>query len=195
MHNPFLPITEGLLAGAVFCPSPNYNDRPPQASVELLVIHGISLPAGHFGGPFIHQLFTNCLNTNAHHSFCQLQDVQVSAHVLIERDGTLTQFVPFHKRAWHAGVSHWQGRPGCNDFSIGIELEGTDDLPYEPVQYRQLIRVTCALMAAFPALNPDTVVGHCDVAPGRKTDPGKAFDWANFRQALLHSTEHKERPC
>lgn len=180
----FSCITDGRLSGAVFCPSPNCNDRPAQTAVDLLVIHGISLPAGRFGGPFIHQLFTNCLDETADDSFADLKGLEVSAHLLIERNGAVTQFVPFHKRAWHAGVSCWQGRSNCNDFSIGIELEGTDDQPYETAQYQQLARVSRALMAHFPGLTPDRIVGHSDIAPGRKTDPGPAFDWAAWRRLL-----------
>lgn len=184
MFDLFSCITDGRLSGAVFCSSPNCNDRPAQTAVDLLVIHGISLPAGCFGGPCIHQLFTNCLDVSADASLRDLEGLEVSAHLLIERNGTVTQFVPFHKRAWHAGVSCWQGRSNCNDFSIGIELEGTDGQAYDPRQYQQLARVTCSLMAHFPGLTPDRIVGHSDIAPGRKTDPGAAFDWAAYRRLL-----------
>ena len=172
----------GLLLGARQVPSPNCDDRPPGQAPELLVVHGISLPPGEFGGPWIDALFTNQLPRDAHPYFAAIADLRVSAHLLVRRDGTLVQYVPFHRRAWHAGASHWRGRERCNDFSIGIELEGTDSAPYEPAQYAALARVVALLSRAYPGLSPDALVGHSDVAPGRKSDPGIAFDWP-----LLHT--------
>ena len=177
-------IIDGWLDFATSCPSPNCNDRISGADVDLLVIHNISLPAGQFGTPYIRQLFTNCLNPDAHESFADIAGLQVSSHLLIARDGSVTQFVPFHRRAWHAGVSEWQGREGCNDFSIGIELEGTDDLPYDARQYAMLAEVTRLLMQDYQKLTPETITGHSNIAPGRKTDPGDAFDWGHYRSLL-----------
>ncbi|CAM3578615.1 1,6-anhydro-N-acetylmuramyl-L-alanine amidase AmpD [Parendozoicomonas haliclonae] len=179
-----MKISQGWLDQAQKCPSPNHNLRPDSSEIGLLVIHNISLPAGHFGGPHIEQLFTNCLDVSAHPSFEEIAGLEVSAHLLIRRDGTLIQFVPFHLRAWHAGVSCWEGREACNDFSIGIELEGTDTTPFEQAQYQALAGVTEALFQAYPNLTPDTITGHSDIAPGRKTDPGEAFDWEYYRSLL-----------
>ena len=152
--------------------------------MDLVVVHGISLPPGRFGGPWVERLFLGRLDPEAHPSFRELAGLRVSAHLFIRRDGELVQFVPLERRAWHAGRSCHEGREGCNDFSVGIELEGTDELPYEPVQYRVLAAVCRELMRRFPALSPERVVGHCHVAPGRKTDPGPAFDWALLRRLL-----------
>jgi AmpD protein len=152
-------------------------------------VHGISLPPGEFGGGHIAELFTNRLDPGAHPYFAEIAHLRVSAHLLIRRDGELLQFVPFHQRAWHAGVSSFEGRNACNDFSVGIELEGVDDLPYEPVQLERLAAVIRALSRAYPAIRPDRVVGHSDVAPGRKTDPGPAFDWRR-----LHALLEPHRP-
>jgi len=170
-------LPEGRLQEARYVASPNCDDRPDEARIELLVVHGISLPPGEFGGPYIEQLFTNRLDYAAHPYFESLRGLEVSSHLLIRRDGELVQFVPFQRRAWHAGVSSFQGRSRCNDFSIGVELEGSDDAPYTEVQYAVLARVARALQAAYPDLHTDRMVGHCDIAPGRKTDPGPAFDW------------------
>lgn len=157
--------------------SPNWNDRPDPAAIELVVIHGISLPPGEFGGRYVHDLFLNRLDTAAHPSFASLEGLKVCSHLLISRRGAVTQFVPFHRRAWHAGVSSWRRRPGCNDYSIGIELEGADDRDYTASQYRRLTAVLEALLRRYPRLSPEAVVGHLEVAPGRKTDPGPGFDW------------------
>lgn len=157
--------------------SPNCNERPDHTDISLIVVHNISLPAGQFGGPYIEQLFSNCLDCSCHESFADLENVEVSSHLFISRTGQLTQFVPFNRRAWHAGVSSFQGVDNCNDYSIGIELEGTDELPYEEVQYETLISVCRQMMDFYPAITRDRVVGHSDIAPGRKTDPGPAFDW------------------
>ena len=164
--------------------SPNCDGRPEDCDIDLVVIHGISLPPGKFGGDDIERLFTNTLDPNTHPYFRELEGLQVSAHLLIRRDGERVQFVPFHERAWHAGESCFEGRNRCNDFSIGIELEGTDDQPYETVQIRVLVEVVRALCEAYPGLAPDRVVGHSDIAPGRKTDPGPHFDWAGFKDLL-----------
>lgn len=177
----------GWLYPATHCPSPNFNERPPGALVDLLVIHNISLPPGQFGCGYVAALFTNSLDCALHPAFAELRDLQVSAHLLIERDGAVTQFVPFVARAWHAGVSYFQGRDNCNDFSVGIELEGTDLDPYECVQYATLAAVTRALQATYPGITAERIVGHCDIAPTRKTDPGPAFDWRLFRQLLAQS--------
>jgi len=166
------------------CPSPNFNARPAGVCIDLLVIHGISLPAGHYGGPFIEALFLNQLDPHAHASFADLRDLRVSAHFLIRRDGALVQFVSTDDRAWHAGVSSFEGRSGCNDFSIGIELEGCDDEPYASFQYERLIGLTRVLCATYPGITPQRIVGHCDIAPGRKTDPGARFDWSGYRAGL-----------
>lgn len=172
---------DGIVEGARYIPSPNCDERPPGAAVELLVIHSISLPPGKFGGPHIARLFTNTLDYNAHPYFDGLRGLRVSAHFLIRRRGGLIQFVPCGKRAWHAGVSSWRGRPCCNDFSVGVELEGTDDRPFTVSQYRSLERLVRVLVAAYPI---QAAVGHCDIAPGRKTDPGPHFDWSRVPAAL-----------
>jgi len=173
---------DGLIEDIRQLPSPNYDERPPDARIELLVIHNISLPPGEFGGPGIIELFTNRLDPAAHPYYAQIAGRRVSAHVLIRRDGAAIQFVSFAKRAWHAGVSTWRGRSRCNDFSIGIELEGTDDVPFAPVQYERLAQVTRALKARYPIAD---IVGHSDVAAGRKTDPGPHFDWPHYRALLV----------
>ena len=178
-------IVAGWLQGVTRHPSPNCDPRPPESAIDLLVIHNISLPPGKFGGPWIDRLFTNTLDTHAHPWFQDnLVGVQVSAHALIRRDGALIQYVSFDQRAWHAGVSCFDGLERCNDFSIGIELEGTDELPFEPVQYQTLATLTRALMSAYPAINRQRITGHCDIAPGRKTDPGRCFSWQRYRQLL-----------
>lgn len=177
----------GWLQHVRHCPSPNFNQRPADSTVDLLVIHNISLPPGEFGGGYVEQLFTNCLDCSAHSAFAELRDLRVSAHVLIDRRGELTQFVSFHERAWHAGKSCYAGRDNCNDFSIGIELEGTDTLPYSPAQYHNLAAVTLALLKHFPGMRYDRIVGHSDIAPARKTDPGLAFDWAGYLQLITGS--------
>jgi AmpD protein len=179
-----LDRASGWCRDARRCPSPNFNARPDGVSIELLVIHGISLPSGHYGGPHIEALFLNQLDPDAHSSFASVCDLRVSAHFLIRRDGALVQFVSTRDRAWHAGVSSFEGRSACNDFSIGIELEGCDHEPYEPTQYLTLVALTRELCAAYPEISPARIVGHCDIAPGRKTDPGSSFDWAGYRAAL-----------
>jgi N-acetyl-anhydromuramoyl-L-alanine amidase len=160
--------TTGLIEGVNFIASANFNERPPNTEIDLIVIHGISLPAGDFGGDEVQKLFLNQHPT---------MTLRVSAHVFIRRDGTIIQFVPFQYRAWHAGVSQWQARENCNDFSIGIELEGTDTLPYDEIQYQHLNKLIIALMQCYPAITKKRIVGHSDIAPGRKTDPGPQFCW------------------
>jgi N-acetyl-anhydromuramoyl-L-alanine amidase len=174
-----MAIVQGWLSFATRCPSPHFDQRPAAAVVDLLIVHSISLPRGVFHTPYVHDLFLGQLAVNAHPELALLASLKVSAHVLIDRDGVVTQFVSFDHRAWHAGVSEFQGRKKCNDFSIGIELEGADDIPYEDVQYAALNDIIRLLDEHYPIKH---VVGHCDVAPGRKTDPGAAFDWAKLRK-------------
>ena len=174
----------GLLDAARQQPSPNCDERPPDSDIDLLVIHAISLPAGEFGGPWIDDLFGNCLDPAVHPDFVPICGLQVSAHALIRRDGSITQYVPFHRRAWHAGASCHAGRECCNDFSIGIELEGCDEQPFKAIQYTRLAELARALFAAYPDINPQRITGHSDIAPGRKTDPGPHFDWQRL-YALL----------
>jgi AmpD protein len=171
----------GMAVGARSVPSPNCDERPPGVAPELIVVHGISLPPGEFGGPWIDQLFTNTLAPGLHPYFASLAGLRVSAHALVRRDGEVVQYVPFTRRAWHAGESSWRGRPRCNDFSIGIELEGTDAMPYSDAQYTALARLVAALLTAYPSLDAEALAGHSDIAPGRKTDPGPAFDWPRLR--------------
>ncbi len=174
----------GLLDAARQVASPNHDERPEAAIPELIVVHCISLPPGRFGGPHIEALFTNCLDPEAHPYFAEICGLEVSAHALIRRDGEVVQFVPFHRRAWHAGPSCFEGRERCNDFSVGIELEGTDEGDYEPVQYERLAELVRALGDAYPTLAGAPMVGHSDIAPGRKTDPGPGFDWSRLHAAL-----------
>lgn len=181
------PQPAGLLSNARFVASPNHNARPAGSEVSLLVIHNISLPPGQFGTGCVEQFFCNRLDWQAHPYFQSIEGMEVSAHLLIERSGTLIQFVPLHQRAWHAGRSCFEGLENCNDFSIGIELEGTDDQPYSDAQYASLVEVTRQLQQRFPGITNARIVGHSDIAPGRKTDPGPAFDWARFRAQLLHA--------
>ena len=172
-----LDTDKAWLKGVRHSPSPYCDERPEGVDVDLLVIHGISLPPGKFGGPYIDQLFTHKLDKNADPYFADIADLQVSAHLLIRRTGELIQYVSFLQRAWHAGESSFRGRCRCNDFSIGIELEGCDTVPYTPEQYQRLRQVVAILRQAWPILTDDRIVAHSDIAPGRKTDPGQAFDW------------------
>ena len=169
---------EGLIESARQVASPNCDERPAGCAIELIVIHAISLPPGEFGGPAIEALFTNRLDCASHPYYAALAGLEVSAHFLIRRGGELVQFVPCGKRAWHAGVSSWRGRAACNDFSIGIELEGADDVTFEDAQYAALCALARALFARYPIAES---VGHSAIAPGRKTDPGPHFDWARYR--------------
>ena len=180
----FYTVTDHKLDQAEQIPSPNCDLRPSSATLDLIVIHNISLPPGQFGNGYIENFFCNQLNCDSHPYFESLRQMRVSSHLLINRDGKVIQFVAFNQRAWHAGQSCYQGRQACNDFSIGIELEGTDTDPYEMVQYSSLVAVTQALISTYPTLSIDAIVGHCDIAPERKTDPGEAFDWQQYRQQL-----------
>jgi len=179
-----MKITDGLLNNTQFIASPNHNDYPVDSDVDLLVIHSISLPPGVFGGDEIVKLFTNTLDVNQHPYFKEIDGLKVSAHVLIRRDGQCIQFVPFTNRAWHAGVSQFQGREACNDFSIGIELEGTADGEFTPAQYKTLANITNALVKHYPKITRARIVGHSDIAPGRKRDPGTEFDWKKYFNLL-----------
>lgn len=174
----------GLLDAAEQRESPNQDARPPGAQPELIVVHCISLPPGEFGGPYIDELFTNRLDPGAHPYFSEIAGLEVSAHLLIRRDGRMVQYVPFHRRAWHAGVSCYEDREACNDFSIGIELEGTDEGDYESAQYSALVDVIEALCEAYPKLSPARLAGHSDIAAGRKKDPGPGFDWQRIDNML-----------
>jgi N-acetyl-anhydromuramoyl-L-alanine amidase len=177
-------VETGWLRSARRVESPNYDARPPGVSTDLIVIHGISLPPGEFGGPWVDRLFTNTLPAEGHPYFATIADRKVSSHLLIDRHGRLTQYVPFHARAWHAGASSYEGRTACNDFSIGIELEGTDTSPYEDAQYRSLARIVCVLCETYPDLSPGRIAGHSDIAPGRKSDPGQSFDWPRLKTLI-----------
>jgi N-acetyl-anhydromuramoyl-L-alanine amidase len=183
----------GLLAGVRQVLSPHFDARPKDVVPALVVIHGISLPAGEFGGPWIDQLFAGNLPAEAHPSFLETAALRVSAHALIRRDGSITQYVPFGMRAWHAGQSQYQGRSGCNDFSIGIELEGTDTTPYTDAQYESLAALVGALLSTYHTLSAERVAGHSDIAPGRKTDPGPVFEWARFRALLAEHQQATEK--
>ena len=179
-----------------FRSSPHFDERPVETDISLLVIHNISLPAGQFADTpehsFIDALFMGTLDCTAHASFASLQGVRVSAHCVIWRDGRIFQYVPFEKRAWHAGISQFAGRERCNDFSIGIELEGSDDLPYTDEQYQSLISLTKFIMSQHPAITIERIVGHCDIAPGRKTDPGTAFDWMRYRDTVVEWDKQRD---
>ena len=175
---------QGLIEPARQCPSPNCDERADGVVPELLIVHGISLPPGKFGGPEIEQLFTNQLDWESHPYFKEIRGLEVSSHLLIRRDGELIQFVPFSKRAWHAGDSAFRGRSCCNDFSIGIELEGEDETPYSDAQYEVLVAVSNALLDAYPRLSGRKIAAHSDIAPGRKTDPGPAFDWLRLYDGI-----------
>ena len=174
----------GWLQSVAVFRSPNCNARPEGARVRLVVVHGISLPPGEYGGGHIQDFFCNRLEPDLHPYFRTIHEMTVSAHCLVERDGRILQFVSFDERAWHAGESEWCGEAGCNDFSIGIELEGCDDDPYEAAQYDSLAALIRALRLRYPAIAADAVTGHSDIAPGRKTDPGPAFDWARLKALL-----------
>jgi AmpD protein len=170
-------VKTGLLTGVKQVLSPFFDERPAGVSPELIVLHGISLPPGEFGGPWIARLFTGSLPPAVHPYFAEVAGFRVSAHLLIRRDGEVVQFVSLNDRAWHAGKSSWQGREACNDYSIGIECEGSDDIPYDDSQYAALRNLLPMLLDAYPAITAGRIVGHSDVAPGRKTDPGPSFDW------------------
>lgn len=174
----------GLFDAIPYIPSPHCDERPKDTLIDTIVIHGISLPPGEFGNGMIENLFLGQLDTSLHPYFQSIASLKVSSHLFINRQGLMVQFVPMVKRAWHAGASEFQGRARCNDFSIGIELEGTDEMPYEKIQYAQLSRVLRVLMRNYASISRDRIVGHSDVAPGRKTDPGPFFDWNHLDQLL-----------
>ena len=176
-------IENHKLLGAKWRPSTNYNERP-SLDISMLVIHNISLPPNEFGGPYIEDFFCNELDCTVHPYFQEIKDMQVSAHLLIRRDGEVVQFVPFNKRAWHAGRSEFNGETECNDFSIGIELEGADEIPFDETQYQVLTQVTQAIMQAYPQIEVARIVGHSDIAPGRKSDPGRCFNWPKYKDTL-----------
>jgi len=179
-----MDIVQGWLNKANKLESPNADLRPDANEISLLVIHNISLPPEQFGGPYIAQLFSNSLDPQEHPYFRDIYQLKVSSHLLIDRQGQLTQFVPFDKRAWHAGVSEFKGRNHCNDFSIGIELEGADHIPFTDNQYSVLAQASQQIISHYPMITGDRIVGHSDIAPGRKTDPGPAFDWQRYRRML-----------
>lgn len=187
-------LHQGWLQQARSIPSPNCGPRPQACEPELLVIHNISLPPGRYGGDCIERFFTNCLDWEEHPFFDEIRGVEVSAHLLIRRSGELQQFVNFCERAWHAGQSCFEGRDNCNDFSIGIELEGADDDPYTDEQYAALSAVTALLIEHYPALDASRIVGHSDIAAGRKTDPGGSFDWKRYRDTLTAQGPNVARP-
>jgi AmpD protein len=178
-------FSTGLLEPALYHPSPHHDERPAGMAIDMIVIHGISLPPGEFGSEAIPAFFCGKLNIDSHPAFADIATLRVSAHLLIRRTGEVLQFVPFTHRAWHAGESFFQGKTRCNDFSIGIELEGTDDIAYEPIQYQQLGSVIQLLMQTYPDITHERIVGHVDIAPGRKTDPGPVFDWDYLRGMLI----------
>lgn len=175
----------GLLEPAKLTFSPHHDERPENTAIDMVVLHGISLPPNEFGSDAIRAFFCGELDSSHHPYFATIANLRVSSHLLIRRDGEVLQFVPFHQRAWHAGESQYAGRSRCNDFSIGIELEGTDDIPYEEAQYQQLANVLRLLLQTYPTITHDRIVGHVDIAPGRKTDPGPVFDWGYLKGMLL----------
>lgn len=179
-----MKIQQGWLTGIAHCPSNHFDARPKGGDIDLLVIHNISLPPGEFGGGHIQAFFTDKLDASIHSYFSSIQALKVASHLLIERGGEVTQFVSFEDRAWHAGRSEFHGRANCNDYSIGIELEGTDDLPYTDHQYEKLTKITQLLMGVYKKITKDHIAGHCDIAPDRKTDPGPAFDWTRYLSQL-----------
>jgi AmpD protein len=183
---------KGCIAGARFIASPNFDARPEGSGISLLVIHNISLPPNEYGGPGIIELFTNRLDPGAHPYYATIQGLEVSSHFLIRRDGELIQFVPCTERAWHAGASNWRGRERCNDFSIGVELEGSDFDAFTNAQYATLITLTQALKRAYPIAD---IVGHSDIAPGRKTDPGPARDWDRLRRLAAPARPRRPAPA
>lgn len=174
----------GRLEPATQVASPNHDERPAGSAIDMIVLHGISLPPGQFGGHEVEQLFCNTLDWDAHPYFDGIRGLQVSAHLFIRRDGEVIQFVPFDRRAWHAGASSFRGRSCCNDHSIGIEIEGEDETPYDNRQYDVLVPVLRAILAAYPATSARQIAGHCDIAPARKSDPGPAFDWLRLYDGL-----------
>jgi len=183
-NSPIIIDSDGWLNHIKHHPSPNFDDRPSDTSIDLLVIHNISLPPEQFGDNYILDFFTNQLDATAHPYFKEIADMTVSAHVLIRRDGEIIQLVSFNKRAWHAGQSNFNGQERCNDFSIGIELEGSDTQIFTEDQYHSLITITQILLNNYSELTPDRITGHSDISPGRKTDPGDFFDWKRYKNQL-----------
>ena len=171
--------TDGVLAGVTQIPSPNCDERPEDETPTLLVVHSISLPPGEFGGDAVARFFSNTLDLSAHPYYQTLMDLRVSAHFLIRRRGEVLQFAPCARRAWHAGLSSWRGRQRCNDFSLGVELEGADDRAFTEAQYRRFAKLAAVLRTRYPLVD---IVGHADISPGRKTDPGPSFDWGHYRE-------------
>lgn len=184
-------IREGLLTNARYVPSTHFNERPIGTDIDLLVIHNISLPPGEFGGPYIDAFFSNTLDPSLHPYFQEIITQKVSSHCLITRAGEITQYVPFTQRAWHAGLSSFAGRADCNDYSIGIELEGTDEIPYTDAQYKSLTDLIRVLIKVYPKITWERIVGHSTIAPGRKTDPGDAFDWGLLAKLLNRESFHE----
>lgn len=180
-----MQIRNGRINKIKFIHSAHHDDRSDPNDISLLVIHNISLPPNQFGDGYVEQFFTGNLPRSAHPFFEQIHEMRVSAHLFINREGQVIQFVPFDKRAWHAGVSSYQGRKKCNDYSIGIEMEGADHIPYADKQYESLLAVTRLIMHTYPKISLASIVGHQDIAPGRKTDPGMSFDWARYRSQLI----------
>jgi N-acetyl-anhydromuramoyl-L-alanine amidase len=189
-----IDVESGLMQGVRQIVSPNRDLRPPGVEADLIVVHGISLPPGEYGGAWIDRLFTNTLPAEVHPYFAEVCSLRVSSHVVVGREGAVTQYVKFTERAWHAGKSIYQGREACNDFSVGIELEGTDTTPYEAAQYQALAEVVAALCVAYPRLSADRLVGHNDISPGRKTDPGPAFDWPRARRLIAAAASACGKP-
>ena len=177
-------VRNNIFVEAEFIESPNSSLRPEGTEPSIIVIHNISLPPGEFGTSYIKDFFTNNLDITSHSYFQEIKDLKVSSHLLIDREGNLVQFVPFSRSAWHAGISSFKGKKNCNDFSIGIELEGADDIPYAENQYLTLHRVSKSLMESYPKISLDNIVGHSDIAPDRKSDPGNSFDWNRYKQDL-----------
>lgn len=182
-----IDVSSGLIKEARQQPSPNCDVRPVESDISLIVIHGISLPPGEYGGNYIDQLFCNKLDPNEHPYFKEIEGLKVSSHLLVRRDGEVVQYVPLQKRAWHAGVSCYESRDCCNDYSIGIEMEGEDDSPYTEIQYEVLANLIKSLIESYPELNEKTITGHSNIAPGRKTDPGEAFDWDKLNKLAFRA--------
>jgi AmpD protein len=181
-------ISNGFIDIASYQSSPHCDDRPEKVAIDMIVIHGISLPPAQFGNDFVEKFFCGELEFSAHPYFETIANLRVSSHLFIKRTGEMIQFVPFHKRAWHAGQSFFQGRENCNDFSIGIELEGTDEISYEKIQYEKLAEAIAVLMKQYPKITLDRIVGHSDIAPGRKTDPGPMFRWDELSAIMVKSS-------
>ena len=179
-----MEIDKHIFKNIKFLESPNFNKRPQQEDIRLIVIHSISLPPNEYGGDYVENFFLNNLNSSDHQAFKEIKGLKVSSHLFIKRTGEIIQFVPFNKRAWHAGDSIFKGVPNCNDFSIGIELEGSDNDVFTEDQYNSLVMATKGIMKEYPLISKDCITGHSNISPGRKTDPGKKFDWEKFLQLV-----------